>query len=126
MADAPVGLAATIIAVYLYDSKAVPEPQWLHTHHSSLHCRTRRWVMKPALFWVITQRIAVIPYWSFGTTYQSYLQGSRIFFGFLKMVPISCLKMLVINYHYSLSNNTEECSCHLLCGRSPKSRVGVW
>jgi hypothetical protein len=33
--------------------------------------------MRPALFWVITQRTAVIPYRRFGTTYGFYLQGSR-------------------------------------------------
>jgi len=30
-----------------------------------------------ALFWVITQRTVVIPYWRFGTTYRCHLQGSR-------------------------------------------------
>ena len=32
--------------------------------------------MRPALFWVVTQRTAVIPYRPFGKTYGSYLQGS--------------------------------------------------
>ena len=30
------------------------------------------------LFWVITQRVVVIPYRRFGTTYRSHLRGSRI------------------------------------------------
>jgi hypothetical protein len=34
--------------------------------------------MRTALFWVITQRVVVIPYQRFGTTYRFYLQGSRI------------------------------------------------
>jgi len=28
------------------------------------------------LFWVVTQRVVVIPYGSFGTTYRSHLQGT--------------------------------------------------
>ena len=34
--------------------------------------------LKTVLFSVITQRVAVISYWCFGTTYHSHLQGSRI------------------------------------------------
>jgi len=34
--------------------------------------------MKTAFFWVITQRVVVISYRRFGTTYQSHPQGSRI------------------------------------------------
>jgi len=32
---------------------------------------------RTALFWVITQRVVVISYRRFGTTYQSHPQGSR-------------------------------------------------
>ena len=34
--------------------------------------------MRIALFWAMTQRLVVIPYRSFGTTYRSQLQGSSI------------------------------------------------
>jgi len=34
--------------------------------------------MRTALFWVVTQRVVVIPYGCFGTTYRSHLQGLRI------------------------------------------------
>jgi len=34
-----------------------------------------------ALFWAITQRVVLIPYIRFETTYRSPLQGSRIFLG---------------------------------------------
>jgi len=34
--------------------------------------------LRPALFWIITQPVVVIPYRRFGTTYWSHLQGSRI------------------------------------------------
>jgi hypothetical protein len=44
--------------------------------------------MRTALFWVITQRVVVIPYRRFGT---------------------GCPKTSVRNYHYSLRNNSEEC-----------------
>jgi len=29
--------------------------------------------MRTALFWIIMQRVVVISYWHFGTTYQSHL-----------------------------------------------------
>jgi hypothetical protein len=32
--------------------------------------------MRTALFWAITQRVVVIPYRRFGTTYLSHIQGS--------------------------------------------------
>jgi len=35
-------------------------------------------IMRTALVWVISRRVVVISYRSFGTTYQSQLQGSRI------------------------------------------------
>ena len=41
----------------------------------------------------------------------------------LKMGLTGCPTMSVINYHYSLSNNPEEHSSHLLRGRSLKSRT---
>ena len=34
--------------------------------------------IRTALFWTITQRVVVIPYRRFGTTYRSHLQASRI------------------------------------------------
>jgi hypothetical protein len=37
------------------------------------------------------------------------------------MVPIVCPEATVRNYHYSLRNNPEERSCHLIRGRSLKS-----
>jgi len=36
------------------------------------------YVMRTALFWVVTQRIVVYYYRRFGTTYRLHLQGSRI------------------------------------------------
>jgi len=36
----------------------------------------------------------------------------------LKMGTIGCPELSVRNYHYTLRNNPEECSSHLLCGRS--------
>jgi hypothetical protein len=38
----------------------------------------RREEMRTAVFWVITQRVVVISYRRFGTTYRSHLQGSKI------------------------------------------------
>jgi len=34
--------------------------------------------MRTVLFWVITQRVVIISYRRFGTTYWSLLQGSRV------------------------------------------------
>jgi len=68
--------------------------------------------MRAALFWVITQRVGVIPYRRFGTT---CLQGSRI------PGPEDGIDSLsetsVRNYQYLLLNNSEERSsqasvCH--------------
>jgi hypothetical protein len=35
-------------------------------------------LMRTALFWVIAQRVVVIPYLHFGTTYRYRLQGSDL------------------------------------------------
>jgi len=66
--------------------------------------------LRTTLFWDITQGVVVIPYRCFGTTYWSHLQQSRT---------------TVRNYHYSLRNNAEEHSSHLLRGGTLKSRSGV-
>jgi hypothetical protein len=34
--------------------------------------------LRTALFWVVTQRVVVIPHRRFGTTYRSHLHGSKI------------------------------------------------
>jgi len=73
--------------------------------------------LKTALFRVISQRVVVIPYRRFRTTYRSYLQGSRIFYYLsFKMLPTSCPETLVRNYHHSLRNNSEERSFRLTRG----------
>ena len=41
------------------------------------------------------------------------------------MGPISCLETSGINYHYSLRNDTEECSSQLLRGGSLKSGINI-
>jgi len=66
--------------------------------------------MRTARFWVITQRVVVISYRHFGTTYTSNRP--------LKMGPIGCPEASVRNYHYSLRNNPEARSFNLLCGGS--------
>jgi hypothetical protein len=71
--------------------------------------------LRTALFWVITQPVVEISYRRFGTTYRSLLQWPR-------MVPKGCPETSVMNYHYSLRNNQEYRSSHLLRGGSRKSR----
>lgn len=44
----------------------------------------------------------------------------------LKMGPIGCLEMVVMNYHYTLCNNQEEYGPHLRHDRSLKSHIIVW
>ena len=61
-------------------------------------------------FWDIAQRVGIISY-----------QRSRVWP--LKMGPIGCPETSVRNYHYSLRNNPEEYSSHLLRRGSLKSRI---
>ena len=69
--------------------------------------------------WAITQRVLVISYRRFGTTYLSHLQGSRITDSRikdswpLKMGLIGCPQKSVRNYHSLLHNTPEERSSHL-------------
>jgi hypothetical protein len=66
--------------------------------------------MRTALFCFITQRVVVIPYRRFGTTYRSHL----LRFLTLKMGPICCPEMQIRNYYNTQRNNPRECSCHWL------------
>jgi len=50
--------------------------------------------LRTAFFWVITQRVVVIPHRRFGPTYMSLFQGP------LKMGVKGCTEMSVRNYHY--------------------------
>jgi hypothetical protein len=65
--------------------------------------------MRSALFWVITQRMAVIPYPRFGTNYRSYIQESRSPLKFLEDGPIGFPETSVRNYRHTLRNIPEEC-----------------
>ena len=93
---------------------------WVTTSHDSLVVRGKaKVVMITAFCWAITERIVVIPYRRFGTTYPS-----NIFFlnsGPLNMGPIGCPETSVRNCHYSLRNNPAERSSHLFRGGSLKS-----
>ena len=92
-------------------TSSFPPPPSSYSYSSSLFpCSSRTVCYKPfpkfrnrlntrtELFCVITQRLVVISYRRFGTTYRSHLQWSR----------------------YSLRNKPEERSSHLLRGRSLK------
>jgi len=65
-----------------------------------------------ALFWDITQRIVVIPYRRFETTYRSHLQEIQGDFLEIswpyKKGPIVCPETSLRNYHYMLSYIPEE------------------
>jgi len=74
---------------------------------------------RTALFWVITQRVVVIFNTRFGTAYRFHLQGPRN----QNLWPIGCPETSVRNYRYSLRNDPEECSSHLLRDESLKSRT---
>jgi len=82
-------------------------------------------ILSTTLFWVITQRLVVIYYRPFGTIHRSQLQGSRFLLDSLplKMGPTGCPETSVRSCHYSLRNNPEERSSHMLHGRSLKSRI---
>jgi hypothetical protein len=77
---------------------------------------------KELLFWVITQRVVIVSYGRFGTIYRTHLQVSRI----LNIKLMGSSKTAVRNYHYSLPNNPQECSSHLLRGGSQKSRKNFY
>ena len=67
---------------------------------------------RPALLWDITQRIAAVPFRSFGTICRSHLQRSvnrRWIFSPLKVGAIGCPETSVRNYHYMLRNIPEDC-----------------
>ena len=68
---------------------------------------------RAAFFWVITQRVVLIPYGLFGTNKIWTLEDGNDRF----------LETSVRNYHYSLTNSPEERSSYLLPGGSLKSRV---
>ena len=73
--------------------------------------------LRIAFFWAITQRVVVISYRRFGTTYRYHFQCPS------KVGPIGCSETSVTNYHYSLRNNPEEHIFHLLRGGNVKSRI---
>jgi len=70
---------------------------WLCACFQYLHTRT-------TLLWVIMQQAVVV-------SYRPLIIG-----------PIGCPEISVINYHYSLRNDSEEHSSHLLRGGSLNSR----
>ena len=81
--------------------------------------------MRIALFEVITQRVVVISYGRFGSTYRSHIQGSGIQnpFGLLthlKMGPMGFPETSIKNYHYPLCNNPEERIYQLVRGGRPE------
>jgi hypothetical protein len=91
----------------------------------------RRSLHRTAFFRVFTQQVVVVPYRHFGTC-RSHFQGhladvsgqrdSPISKSQLKTEPAGCPETSVRNYLYSLRNNHEECSSHLLGGGSLQSR----
>ena len=76
--------------------------------------------LRTALFWVITQRVVVITYRRFGTTYQSHLQWSKISLS-VKMGRISHPELSARNCHYCLRNSPQDLSVHLPRDGSLKS-----
>jgi len=89
-----------------------------------LHEQRNYVFIRTALFWVITQRVVIILYRRFGTTYQSHLQG----FIRTALFRVITQRVVVIPYrrfgfHYSLRNNPEKRSPCLLGGESLKSRT---
>jgi hypothetical protein len=63
--------------------------------------------LRTALFQVITQRVVVIYYRSFGTTYRVPSFYCFWILDPLKIGKIDCPETSVINYHYSLHKNPE-------------------
>jgi len=78
--------------------------------------------MRTALIWDMKRQIVVIIYRHFGKTYRSHFKRSGIQDDScpFKIGQISCPETSAKNYHYSLRNNPEERSSHLLRGGSLK------
>jgi hypothetical protein len=79
-------------------------------------------IIRTAMFWVIKQTIAVIPYQHFETICRSHIQSLSQESWPLKMGPIGCPETSAMNYRCSLCNDPKERSSHLLRGGSLKSR----
>jgi hypothetical protein len=77
--------------------------------------KTTRSVLRSALLWTITQRVVVIPYRRFGTTYRPHLPPWP-----LKIRSTRSPETSVRNYHYLPRNSPEERSSHLLRCRRVK------
>jgi len=71
--------------------------------------------MRPALFWVVTQRVVAISYRCFGRTCQEFWT--------LKMRLTNFPQTSVRNYNFSFRNNPKERSSLLLSGGSLESRI---
>ena len=69
--------------------------------------------MRTVLFWFVTRRLVAISYRHFETTYHPIFRG---------LGSIGNSETSVRNYHYSLHNNPEERSSHVLRGGNLKSR----
>jgi hypothetical protein len=65
-------------------------------------------IRNPSLFWDVTQRILVVTYRRFGTTYQTHLQGSSSPRRCLKMGLTCCPERSVNKYQCTLRNIQEE------------------
>ena len=74
-------------------------------------------ILRTAVFCVITRRVVVIYYRRFGITCRAYLQRP------VMMGPIGCTETLVRNYYYKLRSNPEMGSSNLRRGGSLKSRI---
>jgi hypothetical protein len=74
-------------------------------------------ILRTAFFWFTKQRVVVIYYLRFGTTYLSHLQRP------LMVGPIGCPETSVRNYHYTLLSKPEEGSSNLLRGGSLKLQI---
>ena len=70
--------------------------------------------MRSAVFWDVTQRLVVVPYWRFGKTNRSHLQGSR---------NPRLSRNVASNDHQALRNISEERRSHVLLGESLKQQT---
>jgi hypothetical protein len=86
-----INVTASLLTLYLLSENVM-----VKTYRNMVH------VLRTTLFWVITQRVVIIPYWRFGTT-----------------GPETSAR----NCHHSLSNNAKECSLYILRDGSLISRV---
>jgi hypothetical protein len=93
-----------------------------------LNCLDHSMGFRTVLFWVVTQRVVANSLQKFRDSLSVPSSGAInpwiiLDSWTLQIGPLCGLEMSIRNYHYSLCNNSDDHSSHLLSGGSLKSRM---